>query len=169
MDMGGEFMEELGKLFLFSEWNSIYCIFWVFISLMKVGSSFYYLGICANIHVDWYEIEANKIIMAIFESLFLLDMIVNFFRKVTPDGQSRPLDTMQKISWNYLGTNFIFHLIPLIPFQYIIGGGKERQYWLIIKTYRLKEGLDCFDVPKIMNQIKQMRIKRLKNLVQNSP
>ena len=163
MDEGGEFIEEFGKLFLFEEWSTPYCIFWIFVSFLKVASSFYYLGICANIQIDWLALKSTKIIMIIFEIFFLIDMIVNFCRKVTPDGKSTPLDTIQRVAMNYLQTKFIFHLVPLIPIQYFWFGSysKEFQYWLLIKVYRLKEGLDCFDVPKIMNMVKVMKMKRL--------
>ena len=54
--------------------------------------------------------------MAVFESCFLLEMILQFFRKVTPDGQSTELKDIMAITKLYIRSNFIWHLIPLIPF-----------------------------------------------------
>ena len=95
-------MEEFWKMFLFEEWNTTYCFFWVFISLLKVASSFYYFGICANIQIDWYARYDVQVFLIVFESFFLIEILVNFLRKVTPDGKSMPLDTIQKIGWHYM-------------------------------------------------------------------
>ena len=81
-------------MFLFDEWNQWYIIFYVFISLLKIFASKYYLGICANIHVDWYEMQSVKICLIVFEALFLIEMILQFFRKVTPDGKNKQMETL---------------------------------------------------------------------------
>ena len=94
-------------------------IFYVFISILKVISSFFYMAIFSNTQNKWYDIQSVQIQMAVYESCFLIEMILQFFRKVTPDGQSKELKDIMIISKNYISTNFIWHLIPLIPFQYM--------------------------------------------------
>lgn len=86
MQQGGEFLDEFGKLLMFDEWTNWYVGFYIFISLLKVISSFYYLGICANIHIDWYSYKTTQFNMIFFEVFFLIEIILQFFRKVTPDG-----------------------------------------------------------------------------------
>ena len=61
-------------------------IFYVFISILKVVSSFFYMAIFSNTHNEWYDMQSVQIQMAVYESCFLIEMILQFFRKVTPDG-----------------------------------------------------------------------------------
>ena len=91
-------------------------IFFVLISILKVISSFFYMGMFSNTRVKWYDYKSVQVQMAVFESCFLLEMILQFFRKVTPDGQSTELKDIMAITKLYIRSNFIWHLIPLIPF-----------------------------------------------------
>lgn len=163
--------EELSKLLLFEEDNYYYALFHIFMSMLKVISSFYYLGISANIHFDWYGESSTQFYMAFFEIFFLIEIILQFFRKVTPEGKSKPLSEISDVSMNYLNNNFIHQLIPIIPFQYIgeIDTMDSHYYFLLLKVYRLKRGLECYDVGHMMNWVKRYRLKRLENIINNKP
>ena len=114
------------------------------------------MGICANRH---QPLEDRKMViygLIVFEVFFLFEMILQFFRKVTPDGASRPLNTFGMIAKHYLKTKFIWHFIPLIPFQYMtLIDDNTNTYFLLFKVIRMVDGLECYDVPTIMNFIKK--------------
>ena len=100
--------------------------------------------------------------MAIYESLFFIEMILQFLRKVTPDGSSTKLSDIKSIAKYYIQTNFIWHFIPLFPFQYIkVVDDTTNQYFLILKVIRLFFGFECYDVPAMMNIIKRFRMRLL--------
>lgn len=101
---------------LFEEGNKLYLVFYVIISILKILSSFFYMGMITNIYVKWYEIRNVQIQMLVYESCFLMEMILQFFRKVTPDGYSHELNNFVDIAIHYFQTMFLWHAIPLIPF-----------------------------------------------------
>lgn len=124
--------------------------------MLKLVSSYFYMGLCANRHQPLEERMIVQHFLLIFELMFLLEMVLQFFRKVTPDGASRPLTTIQTISIHYMKTKFIWHFIPIIPFQYIdVIDNNTNTYFLLLKVIRMVDGLECYDVPTIMTFIKK--------------
>lgn len=104
----------------------------------------------------------------------LIEMIILFFKKTTPKGKNRELNTLSKVGKHYLNNTFLHHLIPMLPLQFIqwdvpVGGQHTYLYFLLVKTYRLVDGLDCYDVPKIMSFIKQRNLNRIINIIQTRP
>ena len=98
-------------------------------------------------------------------------MILQFFRRVTPDGHAHELTGFIDISVQYLKTDFVWHLIPLIPLQYIRlekedgSFNKLSNYLLIPKILRLLYVADLYDVPVIMKYLKSRRLRQLKQLI----
>lgn len=157
---------DISTCFLFWERNRLYLVFLSFISILKIVSSYLYLAMCANSMHYWEEEQTVIVLIAVFEGCFVFDMALNFFRKVTPDGQSVPLNSLSKIANHYVSTKFVWHAIPLIPFQYMqISEHRSNIYFLLFKTIRLLDGLACFDVHAIMSFIKRRNIARLQNLI----
>ena len=171
---GKDFQEELGKLFMFDEANPYYVIFDILVSLFKVSSSFQYLAICANIDYDWYSDPTTISLITTVEVLHIFEIILQFFKKVTPKGKSKELNTFPKVGKYYLANHFYKHFIPIIPFQFITWapnakGKRTYFYFLLIKVYRLQDGLNCYDVPKIMGFFKQKNLRRIRSIIANYP
>ena len=59
----------------------------------------------------------NEIMMISYfvESIFFLDLLMNFFKEFTPSHTTVPTSDFQNIVAYYLQNQFIFDLIPLIP------------------------------------------------------
>jgi hypothetical protein len=59
-----------------------------------------------------------KIIIAdlLFESVFGLNIIINFFTEYNEEEATVPIRNFEFIAKNYLKKDFIVHLFPMIPF-----------------------------------------------------
>lgn len=111
--------QELNKVLLFEERNRLYLLFFFYISALKLVSSFFYMGICANRHKPLDDMKVTYYALIFFEFCFLIEIILQFFRKVTPDGASKPLCSFADIAKHYIRTKFVWHFIPILPLQYI--------------------------------------------------
>ena len=60
------------------------------------------MAMVGNIHYDWYDKRYVQYQMIVYESCFLVEMIIQFFRKVQPDGHTKELDDILEISKHYL-------------------------------------------------------------------
>ena len=159
---------------MFDEADTWYIVFDIILSIFKVSSSFRYLAICANLDYDWYSDSGTMFMIHLVEALHIFEIILQFFKQVTPKGKSKKLNTFPTVAKYYLATNAYKHLIPIIPFQFITWepnskGKRTYFYFLLIKVYRLQDGLDCYDVPKIMGFIKQNNLRRIQNIIKNRP
>ena len=85
---------ELSKKLLFEERNKLYLTFFVYISALKLASSFFYMAICANRHADLMSQAEIHLFTAFFEVQFLIEMLLQFLRKITPDGAAKPLESI---------------------------------------------------------------------------
>lgn len=169
-ERGGQF--ELSKMLLFEEKNRLYLVFFVFISILKLFSSMFYMAICANRHHSYDHMKEREVQepIIVFEFFFFIEIVLQFFRQVTPDGQSKPLSSMGPIAKHYLRTKFIWHFIPIIPFQYIeVVNNNTNVYFLILKIIRMPDAMECYHVPSIMNFIKRRRQNHLKQIVERNP
>lgn len=67
---------ELSKKLLFEERNKLYLIFFVYISALKLASSYFYMAICANRHADLTSHAEIQLVMAFFEVQFLIEILL---------------------------------------------------------------------------------------------
>lgn len=144
-----------------------------------------YMGMFANIHYDWFGkldqvkyksdeqmVKNIQILSAFFEICFLIEMVLQFFKRVTPDGHAQELTGFLEISVQYLKTDFIWHLIPLLPLQYIRiekddgSFNKLTNYLLIPKILRLQYVADLYDINAVMKYLKQLRHNSLRKLIE---
>ena len=51
----------------------------------------------------------------VYEGIFLVSLILNFFMEYKPDGQSFPVRDLSLISVRYLKGQFLMDFVPLIP------------------------------------------------------
>ena len=59
--------------------------------------------------------------MIFFESLFAVEILINFFKQDLDDQGQTKSEPLIKISTRYLQTNFVFDVLVLIPWGYIFG------------------------------------------------
>jgi len=71
------------------------------------------------------------------------------------------------IAVNYVKTAFIFDLIPLAPFWLMKLPRKRERLFLLLKMIRLVKGFSLFDIPKMMEFIKNAFKKNLEYIVEN--
>jgi hypothetical protein len=50
-----------------------------------------------------------------FEFLFFIEMVLNFFKEFTPENTTKPVSDFSRICEHYLGGNFVFDLVTIIP------------------------------------------------------
>ena len=62
-----------------------------------------------------YETRVNYVILGV-ESIFLLDLLLKFFKEYIPEHSSNPDNKFGSIVNNYITGQLIFDLIPLLPF-----------------------------------------------------
>lgn len=60
-------------------------------------------------------------LMIFFESLFAVEILINFFKQDLDDQGQTKSEPLIKISTRYLQTNFVFDVLVLIPWGYIFG------------------------------------------------
>ena len=90
----------------------------------------------------------------VFESLFFIHMILQFFKEIKLGYTSKPIRRVHLIAKHYLKNEFIWDLIPLIPLQLIKLKNNRVRLFFLIKIYRLKKGFKLFDVQKILKSFK---------------
>ena len=90
--------------------------------------------------------------MIAFESVFLFNMIVNFFTEYVPEGDPCPVRDLQKIFFTYLEGTFMRDFIPLFPITFFIDMSKTsfNRIFYLLKVMRLVNGLKIFNVSQIM-------------------
>lgn len=82
-----------------------------------------------------------------------------------PDGSTRPVRDLEKISLNYLKTEFPTDFVAIIPFQLLSLKRRRENLFFLVKIIRLLKGLRLFQVSAIMKQIKKIYNKHLQALV----
>ena len=103
---------------------------------------------------DYYQ--GNVVTILIFESIFLIDLILSFFvdykEESAPD---KPVRDLGKIAINYLKTDFFLDFITLLPLNFYHLYRRRHVLFFMVKMLRLYKGFALFDVPKIMEVVKK--------------
>lgn len=151
-----------------SEENLVYKAFDVAVNIFKLLTSYYYGYLAANrFHLvqvrekdpEYARSEFNTVIGC--ECVFLVHMITQALLEYKVQGGKLPVRDPGKTATRYLQTDFIYDLIPLIPFQFQ-SMYRNRQYlFYVVKMMRLWKGFDLFNVPKMMDKIKNHYQKSL--------
>ena len=116
-DENGLIREESGEILdrlTFSAKHLVYQIFHTFIVLLCVFTSmmYGYMAAFRNKHTQ-YEDLMN--VSNVCESIFLIHLILNFFKQYVPEHSLTPITDFRSVSLNYWETFFLLDLIPLIP------------------------------------------------------
>ena len=100
---------------IISKYNILYQVFNFMISIICLFSSYMYIFM-ATFRSDpppYYTVMHN--ISYVFETLFFIYLILQFFKEYTPEFQMTPCRNIKSIAKNYLETQFKWDLLPLIP------------------------------------------------------
>lgn len=139
---------------IISELNPLYHIFEVLITMLCLVSSYIYAYIAAfRLHQDMNQ-TAYKL-SYIFETMFLIDLILNFFVEYQPEDSKHPVRDMSKIAVHYLQGEFKMDAIPLIPFQFMTMKNNRDSLFFTIKWIRLIKGFKLINIAKIKKLAKQ--------------
>jgi len=106
-----------------------------------------------------------------FESLFLMMMLCNFVTDFTRDGEHVAVSDIEEISVHYLQGDFLYDIIPLIPFNFFLDNSQFKFYRLFfcIKVLRVKTGFDSFNIGKIYTDVRDYYKYRIENRIKNHP
>ena len=98
-------------------------------------------------------------------------MICNFFTDFTRDGEHIACDDVEEIAVHYLQGDFLFDVIPLLPFTIFLDNSQHRFYRLFfcIKVLRVKTGFDSFNIGKIYTDVRDYYKYRLLKRIKNHP
>ena len=120
-------------------WNS-------FIIILQVASGLAYLYFASFRlgHADEAKYYQQDALSYGFESLFLVEMLLNFFKEFTPENTTKPVSDFSRICEHYLGGNFVFDLVTIIPLQEIQLHRKRERLFYLVKFVRLFRGLSHY-------------------------
>lgn len=124
-------------MLIISSHNSVFRVFQIVIVGLRIISSLAYMSFAAikhdvegDYHIHhpdrYYEITLSEDeirrmdnLELVFESIFFIDMVFNFFKEYQPKLSTQPVRSFEKIALNYMHGQFIYDLIPLIPYSYM--------------------------------------------------
>lgn len=107
----------------------------------------------------------------IFESIFGINILVNFFTDFVADGEVFPERDLAKIAERYIQTEFAIDFIPTFPITFFVDNSQEK-YWrlfYLIKIIRLIKGIEIYDVQQMMEYLKEKNTQRVLKNIENDP
>jgi hypothetical protein len=85
------------------------------------------------------------------------------YKEIAGDGQIEVVRDVNRIFKNYLKNSFWGDLITVLPIYPILGDANERfKYFNLIKIYRIKRGLEVFDIQKIVDAYRDFRREQIR-------
>lgn len=88
------------------------------------------------------------------EQFFFVAVILGFLMEVPSNDVSYPLKTVSKTSERYLKQNFIYDLLPLIPYRFIFKF-KFSRFFYFVKIMRIRNFLRALDTSSFMKHVKK--------------
>jgi hypothetical protein len=110
-------------------------------------------------------------VVILIESVFVIDMGLNFFKSFVKDGETIPTKDFELIAQRYFSTQFAFDVIPLIPFPGLLGSKMQERatHLYIIKCIRIVNGFKSFNVHRLMGDIRRFQRQRLERIITYDP
>jgi hypothetical protein len=95
----------------------VYQLFHIFISILCMFSSYFYIFLAANRAQEQHEWDLLvRPYVVTMEGIFSFYMALQFFKEFQPDYQELPERDFYKIGKHYFETDFFSDFLPLIPF-----------------------------------------------------
>ena len=148
--------------------NPFYLFFNFIVSCLCIVSSYIYLYMASlRYPTDLDETKEEMLIIYIFESIFLVHMLLQFIKEYRLEDKNEVITQLLEIIINYIKTGFLIDLIPLLPFWLMKLPRQRQRLFLLLKMIRLVKGFTLFDVPKMMEVVKSGFQKNLHYIVEN--
>lgn len=144
-----------------------YQVWKTFITLCQVFSSYMYCmlaayrkdadSIGAGEKAEDADIVNQPWFFWLFEVIFLVDMIVNFFLDFQQNNKTIQIISrdIREIVHRYVHGEFLWDLVPLIPLQYIEMENNLNFTFYLVKVVRLRKGFGAFTINQIVYKIKE--------------
>ena len=116
------------------------------------------------------QIRVLNYIQLGIELTYLLDFGLSFLLQYTPKDQesSASVDDVSLTSINYVKTDMVYDLIPLIPLTEIFHFEYCRLFYLF-KCIRISKSLDLLNTKSFMDAIKKFQRRMLERKMKMSP
>ena len=158
--------------FIIAEDNRAYLVFNMLVSANCLISSYYYGSIVGfRYSKEDPAFDESKIItVAVFEGIFFIHFILQFFLEFRVEGEKVAIRDPMKICMNYIYEgSFLLDFIVLLPFEYLKLKRRRDDLFYLIKMLRIIKGFVLFDVPDMMAFVKSQYQKKLQVIVDNDP
>ena len=93
------------------------------------------------------------------EIFFFFETLSGFFIEYQPNNSIYSVRKIKKIADRYLKTEFIYDLLPLIPYRFIFSFDNSRFFYLI-KVVRILQFFKVLDTSNFMKLVKAFFLKR---------
>ena len=125
-------------------------------SLLCLISSYFYLYMACFRFSQGETSDKNKTMSAIFEVIFLVYALIQFFKDDNDDINSNDRKKLfRETSKEYFKGNFIYDVIPLIPLQLTTFSKNRDRLFFLVKTLRIVQGFRLFDVRNLDMAVKK--------------
>lgn len=114
-----------------------------------------------NSYEFWFKVSM------VFESIFLLDIVLKCFKETLPRDSTLYLNDFLSIFRYYLRNGFIWDFIPIIPFQFLTLQNNRERLFFYIKVIRMRECFNYFNKRTILSQIKKWQLEYLSSFKQS--
>jgi hypothetical protein len=111
----------------------------------KLADTYYY-----EMTLSPEEIKKATTLQIVFESIFFIDMISNFFTEYQPNDSIKPVRSIEKISLHYLNGQFIFDAIPIIPYTFLFSF-KNCRLLYFVKSIRIFKSIELLSDKVFIN------------------
>ena len=97
--------------------------------------------------------EEVMLIAGVVELYFCFSMFANFVTDYQTEGKVEPEKNLLKISLRYLKGDFFMHLIPLLPFTFLVNINEHLRLLFLLKVFRIINGMKVLDVQTIFSSL----------------
>lgn len=145
------------KYLIFSK-DGTFLVVWRIILLSVCLTSPYYY---AWIALEGYE--SLPVAIVVFESIFALDIAIQFLTDYTPDGETIPIRSLGKIAQHYINGDFYFDMASTFPVTFFLDNSKSEIWRLLflIKIIRVGTALEIYNVRAMVDFCKSRNKKKV--------
>jgi hypothetical protein len=131
-------------------------------TLLSYFSSVLYLQLAAHRDPRWEDGFARWYNLSItLEILFLLFMVLQFFKAYVPQYESKEIRDYSMIAQRYLSNDFKIDFIAILPLQFLSLPTHNERYFYLLKLVRFKKGFQSLDRQATMKFIKRWFTDRI--------
>lgn len=133
----------------------------------NIISAYYYLQMTAN-HNRKEEVPLLNLGNVLFQTIFLIDMIVNFLLERLVDNPEHIVVERQvsKIALIYIKSDFLFDLLTILPlWEACYKKFSHYEYFLLIRTLRIKNGIQAINANMYIDTLREIIYDRVDKMI----